>query len=138
MQLEDYERMPLAQKVKRLESLLAQSISQMGQDLLNLRHNQYAIADAYELNYRGMAKMLAKLGITPEEHKKFMDEANAEFLADQKAAMQKHLEESKKAEAAAAEKTEVKAMNDEAKEAGKPGATAEPGELPEGATVFGG
>lgn len=138
IQREDYERLPDGEKIKRLEAMVGGALQQFGQDLMNVRHNQYAIADAFDVNYRAIAKMLTKLGLPLEDHAKFMKEAHEEFEAERKAAMEKQMAEQNSKMAAAKAAQEQKAMNAEAKEVSKAGGEAQGSDLPKDATVFGG
>jgi hypothetical protein len=79
---EDYERLPVPEKIKRLEKLLANNIKGMVGDLQILRGNQENLADTMEVNFRGFSKMLARLGLAEEDQKACMDEAEAEFAAE--------------------------------------------------------
>ena len=145
LQQEDYDNLPIDQKFQRLENVVVGSLKKLGEDLVTVQHNQYSISDAFDVNYRAIAKMFAKLGIPLEEHNKFMKEAQAEFEAERQADMQRQvdaqkkvMEAQKKAAEERAAKIEEQKMNAEAKEVSKPGVVAEGATLPQDATVFGG
>ena len=138
LQQEDYDRLPPSEKIKRLEGMLAGSVKQIARDIMELRHNQDAIADAYEINYRALAQMFVKLGLPLEEQKKFMKQASDEIRAEHEAEIAKQEETRKKrmeANAAAAEKAK---MESEAREVAKPSTETHGAELPMDATIFGG
>jgi hypothetical protein len=135
LQREDYEKLPDGEKVKRLESLLSGFMQQVGEDFTNLRNNQFAIADAYEINHRALAKMFVKLGISLEDQGKIIKEAQQEIAAEHKAEMEK--------EAAAQVKklhdtSEKKEMKEEAKKVNEAGSETKGTPVPDGATTFGG
>ena len=138
IQLEDYERMPVGDKLKRLEAMFAGSMQQIGQDMMSLRHNQFALADAYDVNYRAISKMFAKLGISLEDQAKVMKEAADEFEAERKAAVEKHEAEQREKMEKMKVAQEKGEMEREAAEVNKPTAGPQGAEPPADATVFGG
>lgn len=131
IQREDYDRMPLIDKVKRLEGMLVGNVQSIARDLSLLRENEKMLADIFDVNFRGFEKMLTKLGLPKEEQVKLLQEAEAEIKAEfaareaQKAA----------AEAAAQEKAQEEALK---ASVDQPAPAEEQGKVPEGATVFGG
>jgi hypothetical protein len=136
---EDYERLPADKKIKRLESIIAGITKQLGQDLGGLHRNDAAIADAFDINYRGLSKMFRHLGITDEQEKAFMKEAQAEFARDRQAKLEAELKASAEKMHKAKEADEKAKMEAEASKTG----SAEPNKeekthVEEGATVFGG
>ena len=136
MQQEDYDRMSPDQKVRRLESLVGQSMQRLAEDINRLEHNHYAIADAFDINYRAVSKMLIKLGIPLEEHARFMKESQDEALAEHKAKVEQQRliqEAAAKKQQEAQEKIRMEAELGKNKPVEAKGA-----ELPKDATVFGG
>jgi hypothetical protein len=128
LQKEDYERLPVTEKMKRLEATMIGAIQQLGHELQMLQQNDQIIADAMDANFRAITKILTKLGVSAEEQGKLLAESENEIKADRqakfdarKAEMEKQHEEAKKAEIV--------------KEAPKSG---EPEPAPEDATTFGG
>lgn len=138
IQREDYEALPPGEKIKRLEAMVTGALQNFGQDLMNVRHNQYSIADAFDVNYRAITKMFAKVGLPLELHAQFMKEAQDEFEAERKAAMEKQMAAQKAQMDAAKAAQEKKVMDAEAKEVTKAGTEAQGSDLPKDATVFGG
>jgi hypothetical protein len=138
IQQEDYDRMPVEKKLLRLENIIRGFMGQVGEDIMTLQQNQYSVSDAFDINYRAVAKMLVKLGLPVEEHAKFMKEAQDEVVAERKAAIEKHIEEEKKKMEAQAAVIEKAKMEAEAKESGKPSTESKGAELPKDATIFGG
>ena len=151
MQQEDLARLPLATRFENLEKFTVYSVQAMRQrsnelqgNLTNLFQNQGSLAESIEVNFRAFARMIAKLGISLEEQKKFIDEAAAERQAELKkmaeeAEAEKKAEEAKKV--AETKKAEEQTANQVLAEAEKPRlveAPVEPRPIPEGATVFGG
>lgn len=104
MAKEDYEAQPVEKKVKRLESVVNNIFTGMSHDMMNLRRNDGAIAEAFDINYRAIVKMFARLGITPEQHKEVMDEVQADLAAErqqrEKASVEAELTNNKPTEAA--------------------------------------
>jgi len=135
MAKEDYDALPLQKKFERLESIVAQSFRGMSQEVVNLGQNHAAIADAFDINYRAIQKMFLKLGMTAEEQKQFIEESQAEVLAERRKQM---------ADASAARLNQQRAAQEAAEkqniEAGmKPSLSEETGAPPPPpeATVFG-
>jgi hypothetical protein len=143
LQREEYDKLPLDQKVARLEAMVVRGFQGIANEMRNLQHNDFELADAMDVNFRGLGKVLAQLGVSPEDQQKIMEAARADIekeRADQ-------AEAQRKAQAAAqavtqAETTLAKAVEGVAekraveKEIDKPGESSEP---PAGeATVFGG
>jgi hypothetical protein len=119
MQREDYERLPAADKVSRLESLIVSTVRGIQSDLNQLHQNQKFLADSMDLNFMAFEQMLMKLGLTGEQQKEIMAAAEQVFAQREK----------ERAEAEeAAQNASIEASVDEPGEA----------EVPEGATTFGG
>ena len=138
---EDYEKMPLEKKVKRLEQIIQGTFQNFALELHNLRYNDGVLADSMDLNFKAFAKMLVKMGMPLEDHRAFIEEAQREIIE----------ERGKVAEAAAAEakaRTEKEMADNEkkvAEEALKAAETAVGGVdangspiVPPEATQFGG
>lgn len=124
---EDYERLPVAEKLKRLEHFVASALGQLGQEMGNLRHNDGVLADAMDVNFRSIAKALTKAGVSMDDQKKIVEEVQKEMEAEAQA----------RAEAAekAQKEVEEKARASDTKQVDVPGeAPAAPAE----ATTFGG
>lgn len=122
---EDYERLPITEKLERLQSAVASALREISKDVRNLQDNDQVIADAMDVNFRAIATLLDKrLGVSladqAVEMKKAQEDINAERAAQRVAAE------------AAAEKEQEKEL---VAAAATPG---EPEPAPEGATVFGG
>ena len=120
IQREDYERLPMERKVERLEKLLAGYQKSIAQDLMALQANQMALFHTMDVNFTAFEMILAKLGVTPEQQKEAVLEAQK--IIDQK-------------QEAARKASEEKANAQAVEGVGVPG---EPPTLPEGASVFGG
>jgi hypothetical protein len=140
MQKEDYDAMPLDKKFSRLETIVAQSFRNLSTEVMNLHQNHLAIADAFDINYRTIQKLFVKLGVSPEEQKVFVDEAQKEVIEARK----REIEARDNARAAAMqaqqdvqEKAAVQAEMVPNANSIQP-AAAEGSPIPKEATVFGG
>lgn len=139
IQMEDYAAMPLDKKFANLERIVAQTFRNLSNDIMNLSQGHMAIGDAFDINYRAIQKVFIKLGISNEEQKVFIDEAQKEVIEARKKDMEMRAEagrevlQEKQAEAEADIKAELSkppsALGTEA---------AEGAEIPKEATVFGG
>ena len=126
VQKEDYERLPVADKVKRLEGLLFGNIQGLAKDLSLLKQNQTSLADVMDVNFRAFEKMLTKLGLPAEEQRKLFEEAEAEVKAELDA-RRAAIEANQKLATEEDEKKELAASVDQ------PGTPV----VPDGAAVFG-
>jgi predicted nucleic acid-binding protein len=120
---EDYERLPSASKIERLESILVGSLKGVQEDINKLHSNQRVLADSMDINFLAFTKMLAVLGVTAEQQKAIVSEAETEFMRERDKQDAERVQLMKEAqEAAVVEDVDV------------------PGEIaaPEGATTFGG
>lgn len=137
---EDYQALPTEQKLKRVVAYFSQIIQGMAQDINALNHNSNAIIDTMEVRNKAYEKGLEKLGLTEEDRKKFLADAEIEVRAEfekRQADLRKKEEDKQKAIEKAKEDAAVKALN---QAEGKPEAsTAAPAapSIPEGATTFG-
>lgn len=95
---EDYEAMPLDKKFARLESAVANAINGLMHNVNTIRQNEHVVADAFDINYRALAKMMAKLGLSQEEQNAIIDETKKEVEVGRQA----ELAERQKAQEAAA------------------------------------
>jgi len=143
MQREDYEALPLPKKLERLEGMVTGFMQRVGQDMMNLRRNDGAIADAFDMNYRAIGAMFTHLGINPEQQKEFMSAAREQFENDRKAKMEadaKAAQDRAQAQQAAMEKArmDAAAAQTPAEEKAEQAAAPSPVEakVDEGATVF--
>ena len=143
MQREDYEALPLPKKLERMEGMLTGFMQRVGQDMMNLRRNDGAIADAFDMNYRAIGAMFTHLGINPEQQKEFMSAAREQFENDRKAKMEadaKAAQDRAQAQQAAMEKArmDAAAAQTPAEEKAEQAAAPSPVEakVDEGATVF--
>lgn len=138
---EDYETMPVEKKLARLESMVTAVLQHMPKDIMALRQNDAAIAEAFDINYKAIEKMFAKLGLTGEQQIAIIQEARAEVAAEREKAMREQAEAQKKMEEEA-EKARVEGELHQAEtnplEAAKQEST-EPIDphIQQGATVFG-
>lgn len=82
IQREDYERLPVPDKIKRLEGALIGNLQAIAGDMSNLRKNQTDLADAMDVNFRGFEKILAKLGVSVEDQRAMLKEAEDEIGAE--------------------------------------------------------
>jgi len=124
---EDYERLPIEAKLKRLEQACMQAIQRLAHELGSLQNNDQVIADAMDANFRAITKALAKLGVPGEEQVAFLKEAEAEINQD-RAARKAAYEAQQQRAASAQEQALVEQVIDKSGEATPP----------EGATEFGG
>ena len=125
IQEEDYDRLPIEAKLKRLEQACMGAIQRLAQELASLQNNDQVIADAMDANFRAITKALVKLGVSGEEQVAFLKEAEAEIKADREN-RQKVMEQ------------HAAAIKDEAEKALVEKTIDKPGEatVPDGATEF--
>lgn len=138
MKQEDFDGLPVERRFKLFESYISQAIQQLAAEMNNLRHNDAVLAEAMDVNFKSFAKILAKLGVSDEDQKKFIEEAAAEVNAA-RAKKIAELEASMKAQADEAEKAKVAAGVSTGKliDTGEVDANGSPIPHPDGATVFG-
>lgn len=137
LEREEYEALPVDQKISRLEHIVAGMSRQVGKDIHNLEYNDGQIADALDVNLRAVAHMFEKLGISREEQIRFMGEAEKELAAELEA--KKEAEKKAAAPPAPPAPTEAAAVETELAKAERPALTEEAPvkhEIPEGATTF--
>lgn len=114
--MEEFRRLPINEKVDRLiatvqnaERIYSDTIQGLANEMIALRQNQEEIADAFDINLRGLEKMLIGLGVTEETQKSVMESVTKEFMA-KKAAIEAAKKDPEKAavesELAAASKEE--------------------------------
>ena len=145
VQREDYERMPVEKKLARLETMISQSFQRLGQEVMHLSQEHMAIGDAFDINYRSIQKMFIKLGLSAEDQKVLIEEAQKETIELRKkqvADMEMAELNQRRAEQEAAEQKRVEAEMAKPKNAvidGGAQAAPEAGAaIPPEATVFGG
>jgi hypothetical protein len=125
---EDYEALPVGDKLKRLEGFIASALGQLGQEITALRENDQVLSEAMDVNFTAVARALVKLGVPLEEQRAIIDAVNAEI----EEAMEKRKAAAKKAQDEANQKAAAQNLAAQAEEAG------EPPPPPEEATQFGG
>lgn len=128
----EYDAAPLAERLRRLEQMTAGAIQGIAEDLNALKHNDSAISEAIDINFRAFSKALEKIGVTGEQQRQLVEEAKMEIdaeLAVRDAQAQAAAEAEQKAQIDAQEKAQVTAAVDVA------GDTPPPHE---DAVVFGG
>jgi hypothetical protein len=136
---EDLDKMSPMERVKRLEQIAFQTFNKLATDLSHVEGNQFALADAMDVNFRAMAKMFAKLGIPVEDHNKFMEESKVELEAERKAMIEERKQRMMAQQKIIIESKEKKGMVEEAKVvAAETGKEPEGAPIPKDATVFGG
>lgn len=133
---EDFRNMSPAEKIQRLEGLMARTFQGFSQDLIRLRQNDGAIGDAFDINNRAMLKMFIKLGLTPEDQKAIMEEAAKEFSEEKAARIAARQKAQEEAQKKADEEAEKAKLVQETKDA--PAPTPQGVEPPTEATQFGG
>lgn len=141
---QNYEALPVDKKLEHFKGLMAQSLRSVFDEINNLRYNDGVLADSMDLNFKAFTKILDKLGVSPEEQKKYILEAEAEIKADREKAAAARDQGEKTAQKEAADTSE-KARVEEAMKAaetkvdlGGTDANGSPVPPPDGATVFGG
>lgn len=137
MAKEDYDALPLQKKFERLEAIVAQSFRGMSQEVVNLGQNHAAIADAFNINYRAIQKMFVKLGLSPEDQRLYIEEAQTEVLAERREQMAKAQTDRLNQQRAAQDALEQQQVEAGMKKAPATEETGAPPPPPE-ATVFGG
>lgn len=143
MAKEDYERLPIEKKLERHTQFLQGGIRTLAKEIRKikegaeisvqieiekLQHNDVVLADAMDVNFKALAKLFTKLGISLEEQAAALKEAEAEVEADKAAA-----QAAREAEEAAAQEQEEKQEASDGVD--RPGTPAPP---PDEATQFGG
>jgi hypothetical protein len=147
---EQYDKLSLSEKVTRLEQMVVQGFQGIGGEMRDLQHNDFELADAMDVNFRALSKVMAKLNVPPEEMVRYCEEARAEMAAE-RAEFQKKQQaarETKAAEATsatpnvpAADAGALKAVGEVAEKREVTKEIDKAGEAPpepEAATVFGG
>lgn len=132
---EQYEALPVDQKIRRLEQMVSQSVAKLGEEMINLRHNDQVIADALDINFRAMAKALVKAGVSHDDQAAIFATAQEEIANEMAAranAQRAALPIPVPAEPVELTEAQAQAIID------KPADVQEEPILPEGAAVFGG
>lgn len=135
MAKQDWEGQDPKVRLSRLESIVQQMFGGLAQDVMNLRRNDGAISDAFDMNYRAIFKMFMKLGVTAEDQKNLMMEVQAEVAAENQARVEATRKAQEAAQAQADAATEEAKISTELTD-NKP-VEADGAEAPEGATEFG-
>lgn len=92
---EDYAALPIEQKFARLESMVANAVNQLTENVNVLRQNERVVADAFDINYRAVEKMFKKLGVPSDEQNAILDECRKEVAEDRAKQMAAHEAEMK-------------------------------------------
>lgn len=82
VQKEDYDVLPVSEKIKHLEGMLIGNIQKLAEDITLLRQNQTMLANVMDANFKAFDKMLGKLGLSEDERKKLVEEAIMELHAE--------------------------------------------------------
>jgi oligoendopeptidase F len=113
---EEYTRLPIDQKVHHLQASvsqiqggISQALRQMAAEMIALRNNQEAIADAFDINLKMIERVLVKLGIDEATQKAILEDVNKEFVEEKK----KYLEEKARLKEAAKAASEAPAPSTE-------------------------
>lgn len=140
IQREDYDNLPIEKKLSRLENIFSNTVQAISEDIMALKHNDRAVADAFDINYRMVEKLFMKLGVSDADREAIHKEA----LAEVQALRQKQHEERLAAQKKAQDEAEKAQMEAEAKEAEAKVVQPQEGQaeavdphVQEGATVFG-
>lgn len=133
LEKEAYDRAPIDQKIVRLERIISGLSNAIAGDMRSLHHNDAAIADAIDLNFKSISLMLESLGISKEKQLEFIVRARSEIDAE-RAAADKESADAREKEIIEAEAAEMRNR--------RPSLTGEESpvgaDAPEGATTFGG
>lgn len=139
---EDYDNMPLAEKFEQYKKTDLAATRRLAGDINALQYNDGVLADSMEANFRAFAKMLVKLGLSPEDQKALVKEAEEEIQTERKQKMEQQKLATEMRQKAALEAREKKLKDELVKAEGKPaldqGVPPEEIPPPEEATVFGG
>ena len=91
---EEFRRLPIDQKVNFLmdsihnaQRIYNETIRELAGEMVALRQNQEAIADAFDVNLKALEKVLGTLGVSEETLKSILEKVTQEFLTE-KAAQQ--------------------------------------------------
>lgn len=104
LEQEAYNKLPIDQKVARLEQsvgqlqgFLAHALRQLSDEMVALRENQEEIADSFDINFKMLEEILVSLGITEEQQKDILTRTRTAFFEEKV----RILDEKKKAAEAA-------------------------------------
>lgn len=107
---EDYNKLPIDQKVARLEQSVGQlqgfishALRQLSNEMVALRENQEEIADSFDINFKMLEEILVSLNVSEDTQKEILTRTRTAFF-DEKVKM---LEERKKAAEAEAAKAKT-------------------------------
>lgn len=82
---EEYESLPINEKVTRLERMVAETTQNFAKEINNLFYNDQLVADYMDINMRSVARIFAKLNVSVEEQKKITMEVQEELENERKA-----------------------------------------------------
>jgi hypothetical protein len=108
---EDYDRLPVEEKLRRHESFVAGGIERLAQEMTNLHHNDSVLAEAMDMNFKAMSKMLEKLGIPREEQQVFMQQAIEEVTKEREERQAAHAAEATRVAEARARQAAAAGVN---------------------------
>jgi hypothetical protein len=140
---EDYDNMPLAEKFEQYKKTDLAMTRRLAGDINSLQYNDGVLADSMEVNFRAFAKMLVKLGLSSEDQKALVKEAEDEIKAEREKKIEQQKLAAEMRMKAAREAQEKKVKEELLKAEGKEASLDQgppPEEIPppEEATVFGG
>lgn len=135
MAQEDFQALPIAEQLLRTRNALEMAIQMLARDIHSLRHNENVLADSMDVNFRAFSKLLTKLGVSAQDQKAAVEEAERELheekLASARAKREQNEQQMAQSEADAIRKEGIDAN-------GSPVADELPPVTPpDGATVFG-
>jgi DNA-directed RNA polymerase subunit L len=141
VQQEDYDNMPVDKKLLRFQNAVQAAINNLSRDIMELRHNDQVIADAFDINYKVIERVFAKIGISDEERKTYLEEARKELSEERQRraeAIAKQQKEAAEAEEKARVEAEAKAADAKTVTPAQAEGSDPDARAAEGATVFGG
>lgn len=91
IQQEEYNRLPIDQKVlhlqhavNQIQGSISQAMRQMASEMVALWRNQEEIADAFDINLQMLEQILIKLGVDEAFQKAILDETTKKFYEKKK------------------------------------------------------
>ena len=107
LQMEDYAKLPVDEKLKRTQQYFGLMVGKfqeaVNKQLDSMMQNLYGMDGSMQVNFRAIARVLVNLGISVEDQRKMIAEAEAEIRAE--------IEEAKKEQ----QEAEAKAMEQQEK-----------------------
>lgn len=89
---EAFRKLPIDQRINyvmdsvgTMQRVFREALENIAEEMVALHANQESLADAFDINLRGLEKMLVGLGVTEATQKEIMEKVTQEFLTEQAA-----------------------------------------------------